>query len=347
MSIVIAILAFCVLIIIHEMGHFFVAKAFNMKVSEFSIGMGPTLFRKRGKETVYSIKLIPMGGSVQLGEDEESDDPRSFRNKPVWQRMLVIVAGAIMNLLLGVIVCIFAVIAGGSITTTTVAEFKDNAVSNNQLMIDDEIVSINGMSIWTSMDISYCFQNKLATLSEDAKSVSYDFVVKRNNQLVELNNVTFALNQSAEATAGIVVDFYVYPEELNFFNVISGGFKTAMTEGRLIWITLGDFIKGTYGINDLSGPVGIVDSIGKVAAISLNSLLLMIAFITINVGIFNLLPIPSLDGARFVFLLIEAIRRKPIKAEHEGIVHFVGLCAMFLLFIVVTFNDIVRLVTGG
>lgn len=347
MSIVIAIIAFCVIILIHEFGHFFVAKAFGMKVTEFAIGMGPTLLRKRGKETVYCLKLIPMGGSCSLGEDEDSDDPRSFRNKPVWQRMLVIVAGAAMNLILGFVVCIFAVIAGGDITTTIIAEFKDNAVSSSQLMVNDEIVSINGMSIWTSMDISYCFQNQLAALSDDAKSVSYNFVVKRDGKLVELDNVTFALNQSPDATNGMIVDFYVYPQKLNFFNTIETAFKTSLTEGRLIWITLIDFLKGTYGINDLSGPIGVVDSIGKVAAISLNSLFLMIAFISINVGIFNLLPIPALDGARFVFLLIEAIRRKPIKPEHEGMVHFVGLCALFLLFIIVTFNDIMRIFTGG
>ena len=125
MPIILAILAFCLMIIIHEMGHFFAAKACGMKVSEFSLGMGPRLLKIQGKETLYTIKLLPLGGSVQLGEDEESDDPRSFRNKPVWQRMIVLAAGPIMNLVLGVLICAVVIIVSGIVITPEIAKFSE------------------------------------------------------------------------------------------------------------------------------------------------------------------------------------------------------------------------------
>lgn len=346
MNIVYAILAFCVIIIVHEMGHFFVAKAFKMKVYEFSIGMGPTILKKHGKETDYSLKLLPIGGSVQLGEDEETEDPNSFRNKPVWQRMLVLAAGAIMNLILGVIICIIAVSISSTIVTTTIKGFHDGAQTNNVLQADDEILAINGLSIWSSMDISYALQNSVANADEDTSSVSYSFTIRRNNEVIELDNVSF-LTAESDNGKSIVLDFYVYGGEKNIGSVLTTAVKTAASYGRLVWITLFDLLNGTYGINDLSGPVGVVSTMNKVASVSIESLLSMIALITINIGLFNLLPIPALDGGRIVFLIIEAIRRKPMKPEHEGMVHFIGFAALMLLMIIVTFNDIVRLVTGG
>lgn len=409
MNIFIGILVFCVVIIIHEMGHFFVAKACKMKVNEFAIGMGPLLFKKRFGETDYAIRLFPIGGAVMLDEDVENDDPRSFRNKPVWMRMLVIVAGAVMNLILGVIFCLFSVLSSNSITTTTVGGFHDGSVTSQYLQADDEIVEVNGMTIWTAMDISFQLQNSVSK-SEDNQFFECDMKVLRDGEVVALDNVKFASrawavfvsdyktligensefaaspaeyynleiakvtekfsqmeaksenpqfvegfkklieNYKAEVVASensIFLDFRVYGEEKDFFNVTDMTFKTFLSETRLIWISLGNLIKGTYGLNDLSGPIGVVQSIGQSASIGFNSLMLIAALITINVGIFNLLPIPALDGARFIFLLIEAIRRKPVKAEHEGLVHFIGLMALFLLMILVSINDIIKLIAGG
>lgn len=437
MTIVIGILVFCVIIIIHEMGHFFVAKFCGMKVYEFSLGMGPTILKKKGKETVYSLKLLPIGGSVQLGEDEEADeDPRSFRNKPVWMRMLVIVAGATMNLILGLIVCIISSASGEYITTNTIRGFYDDAGSNQYLMAGDEILSVNGMPIWTTMDISYQLQNSVAKSNAETETLLFDFEVRRNGETFLLKNVEFKkstvlyydlmLTDKSQAEAlkhvldsvdkevipvtvteistdgtitgykcrfnnygetktkadiqtvlsmaqqtGIALEeketyglnesvfldfhmqFYKNDNELalhgiGILDVLSDAFGHFASEARLIWVTLLDMISGTYGLNDLSGPVGVVETIGNVAStMSFSSLMTMISFLTINVGIFNLLPIPALDGARFVFLLIEAIRRKPIKAEVEGMIHFVGLMAMLLLMLVVTFNDIKRIFFGG
>ncbi len=349
MDIVITVLVFFAIILIHELGHFTAARIFGMTVDEFSIGMGPRLFRIRGKKTLWSFRLLPIGGAVQLGEDIESDDPNSFRNKPVWQRMIVIVAGAVMNLILGLLVCIVSVGVGGDIATTQVSQFVENSVSAEKLMLGDEIVGMNGKAVWTTMDISYFLQNTAAKADEQAERVYFDMTVIRSGERVELENVPFKLTERTETqSAGIVIDFAVLPQKKTVGTVLSAGFRTALTEGRLIWLTLIDLVMGTYGVNDLSGPIGVVTTMSTAyRTMSLNAFLTLVAFITINIGIFNLLPIPALDGARFLFLLIEAIRRKPIPAEKEGMVHFIGFAALMLLMLAVTFNDISRLFTGG
>ncbi|MCM1054125.1 MAG: site-2 protease family protein [Bacteroides sp.] len=354
MFIILAILAFCIIIIIHEMGHFFAAKSCGMKVSEFSLGMGPRIFKKQGKETLYTVKLLPIGGSVQLGEDEESDDPRSFRNKPVWQRIIVLAAGPVMNLILGVLVCAIAIIISGRVVSSQIGGFRgDRPVSNQYLKAGDEILEINGHSIWSSMDISYALQNSAMKADPQDRYMSYSFKVKRDGETVQLDNVQFDLIQDENSGTKVVFDFYVNAYRLDFGNVFVYSFKEAATYGRLVWVSLLDLLKGTYGLNDLSGPVGTVTAISQTASAGANmkenitNLMSMIALITINLGIFNLLPVPALDGSRILFLVVEIIRRKPMKPEHEGMVHFVGFAALMLLMLVVTFNDIVRLVSGG
>lgn len=354
MTIVLAILAFCIIIIIHEMGHFFAAKACGMRVSEFSLGMGPTILKKQGKDTLYTVKLLPIGGSVQLGEDEESDDPRSFRNKPAWQKIIVLAAGPVMNLILGIIVCITVTLVNGKVITSEIAKFLgDNPISSQSLQQGDVITEINGHTIWSSMDISYALQNKAIKAPEDAETIQYNFKVKRNGEIVSLENVPFFINRDEKGNSSVALDFAVYSKELDFGNVMEYSCKEAATYGRLVWISLVDLISGTYGLNDLSGPVGTVNAISQSAAASKDfrvnavNLLSIVALITINLGIFNLLPIPALDGSRIIFAIIELIRRKPIKPEHEGMVHFIGFAALMVLMLVVTFNDIVKLVTGG
>ncbi len=351
LNIVITLLIFFVIILIHEMGHFLTAKAFRMKIYEFSIGMGPRLFSKTTKTTTWSFKLLPIGGAVQLGEDFESDDPDDFRNKPVWQRMIVIVAGAIMNLILGFAVCFVSICSQDNIATTRVAAFTDNSVSSQVMQSGDEIVEMGGMAIWTTMDISYCLQNKMLNIDEQAKTANIDMTVLRNGERVALNVPFRYLTQRTETeSAGIKVDFTVFPETKDPLTVTAAAGKMFLTEARLIWISFIDLVTGTYGLNDLSGPVGVVSTMAtslerSIKLMDFSSFLLIVALITINLGIFNLLPIPALDGARFVFLLIEAIRRKPIPPEKEGLVHFIGFAALMLLMLVVTFNDIVKLIS--
>ncbi|MBR5089733.1 MAG: site-2 protease family protein [Ruminiclostridium sp.] len=347
-NVLITILVFFTIILIHEMGHFLTAKAFGMKIYEFSIGMGPRLFSKRTKTTTWSFKLLPIGGAVQLGEDMESDDPNDFRNKPVWQRMIVIVAGAVMNLILGYIVCVVSICADSDIATNRISRFYDTSVSSQVMQTGDEIVEINGMPIWTTLDISYCLQNKALQFDETRGVATFDMTVIRGGERVKLTVPLTAVASNSKSGYSVVVDFMVSPEEKTVLTVPAAAARLFLTESRLIWISFYDLITGTYGLNDLSGPVGVVSTMATALGesfriMSFSSFLTLVALITINLGIFNLLPIPALDGARFLFLLVEAIRRKPIPPEKEGWVHFIGFAALMLLMLVVTFNDIIKL----
>lgn len=327
-QILLAILIFGLIIAIHELGHFIVAKLCGIRVNEFAIGMGPKLFKFEKGETTYSLRLLPMGGYCAMeGEDSDSEDSRAFRKKSIPRRMAVIVAGAMMNLILGFIILIITTATYDSIPTTTVGGFRDNAVSSGMgLMAGDKIVKINNLTIFTDADIAYELFSSGAT--------KFDLVVKRDGEKVKLDDLTFGEKGA---------DFYVESKNVNPLTVVSYSAKRTVTYARLIWITIIDLIKGKYGVQEMSGPVGIVDAIGEASSQSTVSLLSLVVFLTINVGIFNLLPLPALDGGRFVFLIVEAIRRKPIKPEVEGMIHFVGLAVLFLLMICVTFNDIKRI----
>ncbi len=342
-SIIIAILIFGIIIAIHEFGHFAVAKLSGVKVNEFSLGMGPCIFKKQKGETQYSIRVLPIGGYCAMeGEDAKSENERAFCNKSIPKRIAIVVAGAAMNLILGFVLLVVTTVINAPITTTQVNWFEDNAKSQSTgLQIGDEIVKCNGMTIFTDMDLSYQFQT-----DEDAK---FDLVVKRDGEKIELNDVEFAKSDGV-----LHIDFKVKPQSANPLSVASYAVRKTLSYGRLIYISLGDLIGGTYHINDLSGPVGIVDAIGDVInnetkessidwAALIDSILSMAAFITINVGLFNLLPLPALDGGRLVFLIIEAVRGKPVKPEHEGMVHFIGIALLMILMVIVTFNDIKRL----
>ncbi len=346
MSILFAIIIFEVIIIIHEFGHFIAAKSCGVKVNEFSIGMGPAIFKKQKGETLYALRIFPIGGYCAMeGEDDKSEDGRAFCNKRLSRRILIVVAGVIMNLVLGYIILVINTATSDSITSTKISWFEEGASSQaTGLQVGDEVVEINGMRIFTAMDMSYQFGN-----DEDSK---FDMVVKRDGKEVELNDVTFATTDDS-----MHIDFKVYPEKVTVGSVITQSFKQTCTDGRLIYISLADLVRGRYSIKDLSGPVGIVDTIDNVidserdessgeidwSALA-DTMLTLAAFITINIGIFNLLPLPALDGGRLIFLIIEGIRRKPVKPEHEGMVHAIGMAVLLLFMVVVTVSDIFKLI---
>ncbi|MCR5817155.1 MAG: site-2 protease family protein [Ruminococcus sp.] len=343
MSIIIAVLIFSLIIAIHEFGHFAVAKLCGVKVNEFSIGMGPCLLKKKKGETQYSLRALPIGGYCAMeGEDSKSEDGNAFCNKSVPRRVAIVVAGAVMNLILGFILLVISTIVNAPITTTQISWFEENAVSNaSGLEIGDKIIECNGMRIFTDMDLSYQFQS-----DEDGK---FDMVVIRDGEKKELEDVELTKNEGT-----LHIDFKVAPQKANPLTVLSYAGRSTLSYGRLIYISLGDLISGTYHLNDLSGPVGIVNAIGDVIedeakeesidwAALWNKMLSMAAFITINVGLFNLLPLPALDGGRLMFLIYEAITRHPVKPEHEGMVHFIGIVLLMLLMLIVTFNDIRKL----
>ncbi|MCI9408303.1 MAG: peptidase [Oscillospiraceae bacterium] len=337
LSILIAAVFFCLIIIIHELGHFTVAKLCGIRVDEFAVGMGPVIFKKQKGDTLYTIRLLPIGGFCAMGEDEERCTPDSFRQKPVWARMATIAAGAVMNLVLGFILSlILLLVEGGAVSTQIVWFAEDAASSRYGLQLGDKITEINGVHIFSVKDITY-------QLGNDEDGV-VDFVVKRDGKNVAVNGVKFAVEADKETGKNtLIYDFKVLKEKVTPANIIPYGFKNAVYYGRIVLMSLRDIIVGKYGLNDLQGPVGIVTVIGDVtekSGFDFSFILDIATLVTINIGIFNLLPIPALDGGRLVFLLIEAVRRKALKAETEGMIHFVGFAALMLLMIFVTFNDV-------
>lgn len=360
-KILVAILIFGILVSIHEFGHFSVAKMCGIQVNEFAIGMGPKLFGFKKGETLYSVRAFPIGGFCAMeGEDDSSENERAFRNKSVPKRMAVIVAGAAMNIMLGFILIIVSTCMLTKIPTAVITDFRIGSSSQEcGLEVGDEILSINGMSILTDSDISY----KLSNTTDD----TFDLVVKRNGEKVALDDVKFYYqyqyyvdNENNKyvrvdnpdeytgdaplQTAESKFDFVVSSIKKTPLNVLGYSVRETLSISRLIWISLIDIVKGKYGISDMSGPVGLATAIGNATSLGIGYLLNLVTFITINLGIFNLLPLPALDGGRFIFLIVEAIRRKPIPPEKEGMVHFIGLALFMLLTIVVTFSDIKKLI---
>ncbi|MBR3609973.1 MAG: site-2 protease family protein [Oscillospiraceae bacterium] len=340
MSIVIAILLFGFMIFFHELGHFATAKWAGVKVNEFSIGMGPKIISKTVGETAYSLRLLPIGGFVAMeGEDEESEDERRFMAAPVWKRIIITSAGAIMNLILGLAVIIILACSQPLLGTTTVASFTEGSSSANYLQIDDKILAVNGEKSNCDYDIVY-------SLVRDTDGVvSMDIL--RGGEEIHLDKVVFE-TQDLGGMQSIILDFSIYGEEPTFGGIITYSFNWTWSLVKLVWYSLGDIISGEFGISQLSGPIGVTDTISDaVASTNYKGLLLILAVITVNLGVFNLLPLPALDGGRIFFMLIEAVRGKPINQKVEGMIHAVGMGLLFLLMIIVAYNDILRLVTGG
>lgn len=341
-----ALLFFGVIIMIHECGHFACAKLFKVKVNEFSLGMGPALFKRKKGDTLYAVRLFPIGGYVAMeGEDDASEDDRAFNKKPVWQKMMIVVAGALMNLILGFILMVLLLTTSTDlIGTNTIKEFYPDAVSSQYgLQAGDRFVEIDGHHVWSELDLSF-----LMSRSQDGV---FDFVVERDGEKVTLNDVHFATEQQNGITL-IQYDFIIIGEQPGFLNIVKNAFTQSASIVRMVWLSVFDLVTGRYGMSELAGPVGTVDIIADVTAQAVSSgsftnLLTIMAFITINVGVANLLPLPALDGGRFLFLAIEAVRRKPVNPKYEGYVHAAGLALLLLLMVVVTYNDIARIVHGA
>lgn len=336
-SIISAVLIFCVIVVVHEFGHFIVARKCGIDVQEFAIGMGPVIFKKQGKHTLFTLRLLPLGGFCSMGEDEESDNENSFRNKSVWRRIAVIAAGAIMNLILGFILSLIIFLVAGKVTTTIIAEIvPGSGCETAGMAVGDRITKVNGLHIFTANDIIYELRN-----DEDGV---LDFVVERDGEKLTFNGVKFGLTVDEETGERVLnYDFKVYMKNMTAAELLPAAANKFMYYSRLILMSLRDLISGKYGLNNLQGPVGIVTVISESAQESgfdIGYLLDIAMLISVNVGIFNLLPLPALDGGRLVFLIIEAIRRKPIKAETEGMVHFAGFALLMLLMIIVTLNDV-------
>lgn len=333
----VAVLVFVLLIIIHEFGHFIAAKICGVRVNEFAVGFGPKLLKKKIGETVYAVNLVPLGGYCAMeGEDEESSDERAFGNKGPFKRLFIVANGAIFNLILGLIIIAITLIPSEKFASTEIAKFTDTSVSSGYgLEVGDEILSVDGRKIFTTYDLSYAF-----TGVDDGM---VDITVKRDGEKVELKKVKFETEEQ-DGISYIKVDFYVRGIEKTPLTFIGQTFDTAIANCRVVWFSLIDLITGKYGISAMSGPVGITAAIGSVAKANLFNVLPIMALITINLGIFNLFPLPALDGGRILFILFELVFRKPVPSKYEGWVHTIGLILLLGLMLIITAKDIITLI---
>ena len=333
---------FLLLIVIHEFGHFIAAKICKVRVNEFAVGFGPKLFKKQIGETLYSFNLIPLGGFCGMeGEEEESEHERAFCNKGPLKRLFIVANGAIFNLILGLIIVAVSLIPNTQsklLGTTSVARFEETATSVNYgLQTGDEIISVDGRRVFTPRDLSYTFTN--------VDDGTVNMVVKRDGEKVSLENVRFE-TEEIDGINVIQFDFWLLGEEKTFGNLVEHTFKTTFSYCRIVWFSLIDLITGKYGISTMSGPVGITTTVGEVAKQNILNVLPIMALITVNLGIFNLLPLPALDGGRILFILFELITRKPVPQKYESWVHATGFVLLIGLMLIITAKDIITLFVG-
>lgn len=345
--ILIAVLLFGLMIFIHECGHFFTAKLCGIRVNEFALGMGPTLFHFQGKETRYSLRLLPIGGFCAMeGEDGESADERAFGRKPVWKRFLVVVMGAVMNILLGLVLMMVILGQEAAFSSTTISQFTENsALQQAGLRRGDKFISVDHYRIDGDRDLSFA----LATANPD----SVDVEVLRDGKLLTFNDIKFA-SRTVEGKKYLTLDFYVMPIEKNFGTLISKSVQDTVSTVRMVWYSLVGFVSGRFSFNDVAGPVGAASVINQAVSAGLrqnflaglNNIFYLMMVLTVNLGVINLMPFPALDGGKILFLLIEAVRRKPIKPQYEGWVETAGFCLLMGFMAIVTYSDILRLITG-
>ncbi len=330
--ILIAILFFELIIVIHEGGHFVAAKLMKIKVNEFAIGMGPKIFSFKKGDTRYSLRCLPIGGYCAMeGEDEDSEDSGSFSKKSVPARMFVVVMGAVMNLILGFVIILCIVCNQQLIGTTTVAEFAENAVSSQSgLQAYDTIKSIDGMRIFTATDI----QTGLSRSPDDTVRM----VVERDGKR-ESFDVTFA-TEEYEGKQIINMDFVLFGKQKTPLSVLKNSAQVFISFTRMVFLSLHDLLAGRYGLSDISGPVGAVSIVSKSVKISWFSMCRIMALLTINIGLFNLFPIPALDGWRFFLLLGELIFKRKLPAKWEYAINAAGIIVLLGFMVVITFSDI-------
>lgn len=330
MTLIYAILIFCVLIFVHEFGHFFVAKACGVKVNEFAIGMGPVIYKKQRGETQYSVRALPIGGFCAMeGENEDSDEPRAFNNKPAWKRALVLAAGPIMNFLTCIFLFIIVYMAMG-VATTTIGEVSEGYPAEAAgIKAEDTILSIDGNKIDKWSDIA------IYTAADNKKKVK--IVVDRDGNKLTFNVGLKYDKESNRAILGVLSKGTHNPIEAIKQGCYSTGQMTVM-----MYKTIKQLVTGEQSAKNLSGPVGIIYVVNESAHAGVINVVYLAALLSLNLGVLNLLPFPALDGGRLVFLVIRKITGKKVTDNMEGAVHFVGLMCLFALMIYVTFNDVIK-----
>jgi len=344
MTIVFAILLFSVLIFVHELGHFLAAKASGVRVNEFALFMGPAIFKKQVGETLYSLRCIPIGGYCAMeGEDEDTDDPRSFQKAAWWKRLIILIAGSAMNLIAGflIFVIVYAPVKQFVVPVIGYAEEGCTVVREDGLHVGDEILELDGEKIYVSSDFN--------TLLQFNPGEVHDIVVERDGKRLEFRDYLMETHLfPGEETERYGFSFSVV--DANVQNKLSYVWKSGINVVRSVRLSLAMMITGKAGIQDMTGPVGIVQMMSDTAAASptaLDALMNMLyfgGFIAINLAVMNMLPIPALDGGRVVGLLltviIEGITRKKLDPKYEGYIHGAGMILLLILMAVILFKDI-------
>ena len=332
MTIIYAILIFCVLIFVHEFGHFITAKACGVKVNEFAIGMGPAFFKRQRGETLYALRIFPIGGYCAMeGEDEDSPDPRAFNNKPAWQRAIVLAAGSLMNLLTCVVLLIIIAFYAGQTTPTINTVEPGSPAEAAGILSGDTIEQVDGKQIeeWNDIiqAIGYSKEKEaVLTIDREGEEVTTTVELKYNEE--QKRNMI-----------GITPTM-----ERHFLGSIGAGIKNTGSMTVMMYDTLRQLFTGDVSVKELSGPVGIVYAVNETAKSGVIYVIYLAALLSLNLAIINLLPLPALDGGRLLFLVIRKITGKRVTDEMEGRIHFIGIMLLLLLMVYVTFNDVIRFI---
>ncbi|WP_324824189.1 RIP metalloprotease RseP [Sinanaerobacter sp. ZZT-01] len=330
-TIIYAILIFCFLIFVHELGHFLCAKAVGVRVNEFSLGMGPLLFQRKKGDTEYSLRALPIGGYVKMeGEDEDSNDPNAFNNKPFWAKALVLVAGSFMNLLTTVI--IIALMAGIiGMQTNIIDDVSEGSPADQAgIMSGDTIIGINNQEVKEWGDI-------LSLISESTGE-TLALTVDRNGEKINLTSGVLE-NESGRRMIGVTSLIKKSPGM-----AIKTGFTTTGDIAKQMVDYLGQLFTGKGSMNDLVGPVGIVSIINDQAKLGIIYIVNFTALISLNLAIVNMLPFPALDGGRLVFLVVRLITGKAVSDELEAKIHFAGMLVLFALMFYIVVHDVDRFI---
>ncbi|MBQ6906503.1 MAG: site-2 protease family protein [Clostridia bacterium] len=338
-TVLMTLLIFGILVLVHELGHYITARMFGVGVHEFSIGMGPRLFGWKGKVNPFNVRLLPIGGYVSLvGETEEEEDPelrdRSLLFKPKWQRFIVMFAGVAMNIIVAFIVMTAIVLSQPYFASTEVGEFNEGATSSDQLMINDKIIKVGSTRVYVYNDLTF------AVMNEGYEPV--DVVVERDGKRVTLKDVVFPTDTEQGVLFG-AVDFKVYPLEKTFGETLYQAWFQATSTLKLTVRSLFDTFSGRYGIEGVSGPIGVGEQVGEAVKMGWKSVAMLFVLLSMSIGVFNLLPVPALDGGRILFLLIEAIIRRPLPKSVENAAITVSMVLVLILAAAIALKDIINL----
>ncbi len=346
MIIIFAIILFSLLIFIHELGHFVAAKLSGVQVNEFSMFMGPAIYKKQVGETLYAIRCIPIGGFCAMeGEDEDTDNPRSFQKAAWWKRLIILVAGAFMNFVAGVLIMVIVFLPVQQTVIPVISSFEDFSTVSGEsgLQVGDRILALDGEKIYTYSNFS-----QLLLLNPGD---THDLVVERNGEKVELKDFLMEKHEvTTENGTQMLYGMNFTIQELTFGDKLEFAWMNTLDNVRMVRLSLQMLLSGQAGLSDVAGPVGIVGMMSNVAQASstwVDALLNVLYFggvIAINLAVMNLLPIPALDGGRVVGLLlttaVEAVTRKKIDPKYEGYLHGAGMLLLLVLMAVIMFKDI-------